>query len=253
MDPYLLNPLDWSYDYLHRRTKRGSTTAGQPSGYDGLPLPTGVRGDEILLSKLIDTICGTYALGNGPCGWDNSKPDPKPIEQTGYLSSTPKKQGQGDLGPQEHQQDHWGSPSASHAAVSPAVGSSTSGAKDGTSVGGDPNETEFNSRVGRLDKDHQSLIRYHSGGSPQQKRQVLDFVEGYIAHHPGDTPLRVERKTSPSGKQRLNAAPKQVGCALCGFTSKTIQKAAAHLLATHLNRISLDNSSGFFGCEVPRW
>ncbi|KAG8818469.1 hypothetical protein FRB91_011830 [Serendipita sp. 411] len=111
-------------------------------------------------------------------------------------------------------------------------------------------ETEFDSRVSRLDKGHRALVTSYSGESSDQKLKVLRFVERYMEQNGDQKPMRIESKVSSTGKLRLNAAPAKVHCAICGFTSPTIQKTAAHLLSVHAALVSPSDPSGLFKCKI---
>ncbi|KAG8819892.1 hypothetical protein FRC18_011898 [Serendipita sp. 400] len=113
-------------------------------------------------------------------------------------------------------------------------------------------ETEFDSRVARLDKGHRALVTSYSGESSDQKLKVLRFVERYMEQNGDQKPMGIEGKVSSTGKLRLNAAPAKVHCAICSFASSTIQKTAAHLLSVHAALVSPNDSSGLFKCKILR-
>ncbi|KAG8817241.1 hypothetical protein FRC18_000610 [Serendipita sp. 400] len=114
----------------------------------------------------------------------------------------------------------------------------------------DTDETEFDSRVARLDKGHRALVTSYSGESSDQKLKALRFVERYMEQNGDQKPMRIESKVSSTGKLRLNAAPVKVHCAICGFTSPTVQKTAAHLLSVHAALVSPSDPSGLFKCKI---
>ncbi|KAG8815760.1 hypothetical protein FRC19_000825 [Serendipita sp. 401] len=111
-------------------------------------------------------------------------------------------------------------------------------------------ETEFDSRAARLDKGHRALVASYSGEGSDQKLKVLRFVERYMEQNGDQKPMRIESKVSSTGKLRLNAAPAKVHCAICGFTSPTVQKTAAHLLSVHAALVSPSDPSGLFKCKI---
>ncbi|KAG8804947.1 hypothetical protein FRC17_005811, partial [Serendipita sp. 399] len=107
---------------------------------------------------------------------------------------------------------------------------------------------DFSSRVEQLDRFHQAFIRHHSGPTFSKNLRVLEFVERYQRNNGGALPMAV---TLNPQAHRSNAAPERVRCNICGYSRKTVEKIAAHLLSAHISDIA-DSEDNWFHCRFPK-